>query len=465
MNLRIRKLVERLSNLGTLPGDSEKEKLHKRFLIYVALLMTGGGLMWGGICLFHGLFIPSTVPFGYVVLTAVNLTVFSLAKSFGVARVIQLAMSLVLPFLFQWSLGGFVPSGSVMLWAMTAVLGALTFQEVRVTLWWFLGYLALVVVTGILDSEVARFASGASTAPMTELFVVNVIGVSIIVFGLMIYFVRSNEIAYEKLALTNMALIESQGQLVQAEKMASLGSLTAGLAHEINTPVGVINSNADISRRCIETIVASLEKSSTLEELRSDGSFHRSLETLRTNNKVLRDGSFRITHLLGSLKNFTRLDEASLQEANLHEGIDSALDLLGHYIENRIEVVRDYGDIPGVRCYPGEMNQVFMHILTNAIEAIPDSGKITIRSFGRGKKVHVQFEDSGVGIPPEQVERVFDPAFTKKGSKIRARLGLFTSYQIVDKHGGRITVESEVGKGTTVTVTLPRSDSGAHPSS
>ena len=448
-------LFNRLANIGTQPSDTDKEKLHKRFLVYVALLMTGGGLLWASLCLYHGLYLPASIPLGYIAITAANLWYFSVSKRLGVVRFFQLLISLVLPFIFQWSLGGFAPSGAVMLWAMTAILGALTFQEVRITLRWFVGYLALTAASGVLDSVASGNATLASSATGTALIVVNIIGVSTIVFGLMIYFVRSNELAYEELERMNTALVESQAQVVQAEKMASIGSLTAGIAHEMNTPIGVINSNTDVSGRCIANIVKMLQNCKTIDELANDKQFQSSLEVLQNSNRVTLDSSARIIQLVNSLKSFTRLDEAAFQKADVHEGIDSALTLIQHEFEDRIDIVKEYGNIPRVSCYPGELNQVFMNLLKNAVEAIEGAGKITIRSFATNGTVHVQMEDTGVGLAPEQIQRIFDPGIKRKGTRVRAGWGLFASYKIVEKHNGEIKIQSEPGRGTTVTVALP----------
>ncbi|MEE9268929.1 MAG: ATP-binding protein [Candidatus Krumholzibacteria bacterium] len=451
----LKKQVGRLAGIGTQSTDTEKDKLHKRFLVYMALMMSGGGLLWAAICGYHGLRLPAAIPLAYVALTVANLRYFSLSKRFEAVRFIQLSISLVLPFVFQWSLGGFVRSGSVMLWAMTAILGALTFQEVRITLHWFLAYVVLTVLSGFLGDDLAGSATQASSAVVSTLFVINIIGVSLIVFGLMIYFVRRNELAYEELELKNTALIDSQAQLVQAEKMASIGALTAGIAHEMNTPIGVINSNTDVSGRCIATIVKALKNSTSIDELENNSQFQQALKLLQSNNEFTLGSSARITKLVNSLKNFARLDEATLQKANLHEGIDSALDLISHDLRGRIEIVKEYGTIPRIICHAGELNQVFMTLLTNAVGAIEGPGTITIRSFTSGDNVHVQVEDTGVGIAPERMQRIFDPALNKKGSRVKADLGLFTSYGIVEKHKGEIKIESELGRGTCVTIILP----------
>ena len=229
--------MKQLAAIGNQPSDTEKQKLHHSFLIYIALLMSGGGILWGSICLYFGLLLPASIPFGYVLLTVVNLWYFSVSKQFRVARFIQILLSLLLPFFFQWSLGGFIPSGAVMLWAMTAMLGSLTFQETGLTLRWFLVYLLLTVVSGVIDSNVATYAPPISSATVTLLFIINICGVSVIVFGLMNFLVRGRELAHEELKLKNEALEVAQTQLIQTEKMAAIGNLTAGIAHEINTPM------------------------------------------------------------------------------------------------------------------------------------------------------------------------------------------------------------------------------------
>jgi signal transduction histidine kinase len=163
----------------------------------------------------------------------------------------------------------------------------------------------------------------------------------------------------------------------------------------------------------------------------------------------------RIIGIVSSLRNFARLDEAELKTADLHEGLESTLTLVHHELKNRIEVVREYGDIPPISCHPNQINQVFMNMLVNASQAIKGEGTITIRTFRQGDIVNVQFSDTGTGIPPENVSRIFDPGFTTKGVGVGTGLGLSICFKIVQDHGGSIDVESEVGKGSTFTIRLP----------
>ena len=250
-------------------------------------------------------------------------------------------------------------------------------------------------------------------------------------------------------------LKEAETQLIQQEKMAALGKLVAGVVHEMNTPLGAINSVADTVARCIVNIVDELESAESVDDLRASRKFSRAIDVLRQDSRITADAASRISRIVGSLKSFIRLDEASYQEVDIHEGLDSTITLLEHDFGARIEVVRDYGELPLVRCYPSELNQVFMNLLSNASQAIDGSGKITVRTNEQGGYVRVEFSDTGVGIPSEQLVTIFEPIISKKGSRVKAGMGLFTSYNIIQKHHGNIEVMSEVGAGTTFTVIIP----------
>jgi len=267
--------------------------------------------------------------------------------------------------------------------------------------------------------------------------------------------VRTEEISDKNAELerTLSQLQKAQSQLVMQEKMASLGNLVAGVAHEVNNPVGAVRSASDVIRRCVqkvEDILLSLPMDQErLQELT------RTLGLMKDNNAVALSGSERIATIVRSLRTFARLDEALFQEVDLHEGIDSTLTLLQHEIRDRIDIVRDYGNIPRVNCYPNELNQVFMNLLVNAIQAITGPGVITICTRTPENGVRISITDTGKGIEQENLSRLFDPGFTTKGVGVGTGLGLSISYQIVEKHRGAIHVESEPGQGSTFTVTLP----------
>jgi signal transduction histidine kinase len=262
------------------------------------------------------------------------------------------------------------------------------------------------------------------------------------------------EAAKKELEVALVELKETQAELIQSEKLASLGTLVAGVAHEVNTPVGVVVSAVDVLGRSVDRIYSSMEADDK-PGIREDREFRRSIASLKETTELLTAACTRITELMRSLKNFARLDEAGFQKADLHKGIDDALVLLRHQLSENIVVVKHYGEVPLVNCYPKQLNQVMMNVLANAAEAIPGRGTITIRSFARENTVYIEIEDDGVGIAPEQMTGLFEPNFRKSGSRVKARLGLFTCYNIMQKHRGQVDVKSELGRGTVVTIAIP----------
>ena len=247
----------------------------------------------------------------------------------------------------------------------------------------------------------------------------------------------------------------TQAQLVQSEKVAALGKLVAGVVHEMNTPLGTIRNAIDLHRRAINKMAALLEKNPELALLPLTRPLQAALTVLQNNHSAEQAAGARIDKILGSLKNFARLDEAPFQKADIHEGLESVLTLLEPELNARIEVVKHYGELPAVACFPGELNQVIMNLLLNAIQAIPEKGTITIETGFCSDQVQVSITDTGIGIPPEQMERLFDPVFTRRGARVKAGLGLFTSYHIMQHHRGILTAESEPGKGSTFRVAFP----------
>jgi PAS domain S-box-containing protein len=250
-------------------------------------------------------------------------------------------------------------------------------------------------------------------------------------------------------------LRNSQTQLVQQEKMAALGKLVAGIAHEMNTPIGTITSNADTLSRSLTRLRDLVRSEDCPEAIKQSSALTRVLSVLEDIARINQLACDRIITIVSSLRNFARLDEADFQMADLHEGLESTLTLVHHELKNRIQVVKEYGDIPSIRCHPNQINQIFMNMLVNGAQAIKNEGVITIRTFREDDIVNVQFSDTGVGIPPENLPRIFDPGFTTKGVGVGTGLGLSICFKIVQDHGGRIDVESEPGKGSTFTIRLP----------
>jgi two-component system NtrC family sensor kinase len=242
--------------------------------------------------------------------------------------------------------------------------------------------------------------------------------------------------------------------LVQSEKMASLGTLVAGIAHEINTPVGAISSMHDTLIRAVGKLKSILEIDFQ-EVYCQNQRLQSTFRIIEDANKVINSGTDRVTNIVRRLRSFARLDEAELKTVDIHEGLEDTLILVHHEIKHNIKVVRNYGNIPLIACYPGQLNQVFLNLLMNAKQAIKDSGEIEITTYQQDKKVHIAFRDNGVGIAGEHLNNIFDPGFTTKGVGVGTGLGLSICYKIMQAHHGEILVESEVGKGSTFTVVVP----------
>jgi PAS domain S-box-containing protein len=251
-------------------------------------------------------------------------------------------------------------------------------------------------------------------------------------------------------------LHDAQGQLVLREKMASIGDLVAGVAHEINNPAGAVKSATDISNRCLDRLVETIENSESVDAIKDDKHYQTAMRLLRENVEIALEGGKRITRIVRSLKTFARLDETELTPTDIHEGLDSTLTLLHHKLKNRIEVKKNYGSVSPIYCYPQELNQVFMNLLANAIDAIPNKGTVHISTSQNDSHLEVQISDDGEGILEEHVKRVFDPGFTTKGVGIGTGLGLSISHRIVQKHKGGLSVSSRPNEGTTFTIRLPR---------
>jgi signal transduction histidine kinase len=241
-------------------------------------------------------------------------------------------------------------------------------------------------------------------------------------------------------------LQETQNQLMQGEKMKSLGQLVAGVAHELNNPIGFVHANLQLLDEFIEKLV-------TAQERGEDATEHRIVITKLLSRS--REGTERVKKIVQDLRTFSRTDQADLQMAQLTDEIDRTLALMGPRFKGNIEVIREYQPLPDISCYPGQLNQVFLNLLMNACDVLEDGGTIRIRAASVGEVVRIEFEDSGPGIPADVKRRVFDPFFTTKEVGKGTGLGLSLSHGIIERHGGQITIQSEAGEGAIFRIELP----------
>ena len=248
-------------------------------------------------------------------------------------------------------------------------------------------------------------------------------------------------------------LHETQAQLIQSEKMAALGSLVAGLLHEVNNPLGAINGTSDVSARCVKRIRQWV--SEEYPEALDNRKFAQALEILERDRKVTKEATARISQIVQSLKGFVRLDGAAVESADLNRGLEQTLTLLEHEFRDRVTVVREFGNIPPVLTDMRELNQVFMTLLKNAGESISTQGTVTVRTMLEDDRVLLEITDTGEGMDKDTLDRLFELSFFRKGKRVKSGLGLPAANNIMKKAGGEIQVESERGKGTTFRVWLP----------
>jgi two-component system, NtrC family, sensor kinase len=271
-------------------------------------------------------------------------------------------------------------------------------------------------------------------------------------------------------------LKESEAQLIQSEKMSSLGQMVAGVAHEINTPLAYVkNSLGTVSER-LPQITAAIEQCEKLLALLGGGNADaaalnrqfaqtsallgqiRQQQVLAELGGLVKDGLYgtgEMAEIVGNLKDFSRLDRSKVTSFNVNDGLASSLGLARHILKS-VKVTRQFGEVPAITCAPSQINQVFLNLITNAAQALaPANGEITLATRAQAEGVVVEVADNGKGIPPEVLPKIFDPFFTTKEAGKGTGLGLSISYKIVEQHGGRIKVDSQVGKGTRFTVWLP----------
>jgi signal transduction histidine kinase len=253
---------------------------------------------------------------------------------------------------------------------------------------------------------------------------------------------------------TEQALNRAQAWLIQSERMAAVGQLTAGIAHEINTPIGVIRSSNDLLRRLVDKLDRAAGNGNG-GRTEISGEIRECLEILKKSTALSSEATARIAAIIENLKKFTRLDKAARQNIRIQECIDSALGLLKPYLGNGVEVVRNYGDVPMIRSHPSELNQVFMTLLENACQAIVEEGTITITTYSDGQNIYAKVADTGTGIPEDQISGLFDVGFSTMGSRVGMRIGLSNALRIIENHGGYIGVKSSVGHGTEFAIELP----------
>ena len=328
--------------------------------------------------------------------------------------------------------------------------------------------------------QAAEHVAAHIGSPISEDFIITRdghyagMGVVIDLLGAMQERVAQNAV---QLRQAYQQLQSSQAALVQSEKMASLGQMVAGVAHEINTPLGYVRNNVEMMQGVFGQLRELLSDHDQLAQMLTDNAADETaLSQLLfkvtaaahdlQDSKLLEDtealfgdtlfGVDTIKELVINLRNFSRLDSAKIAEVNLNDCLDQTLVIANNVLKSKVEVIKRYGEIPPVPCSPSQLNQVFLNIMTNAAQAVEhEQGKLLLQTDVSGPWVRVTIQDNGKGIAPENLKKIFDPFFTTKPVGQGTGLGLSISYQIVQAHGGTIQVNSAVGRGTRFVVSLP----------
>lgn len=274
--------------------------------------------------------------------------------------------------------------------------------------------------------------------------------------------------------VTNMKRIKEQlnaanNQALQSEKMASIGQLAAGMAHEINNPIGFVSSNLGTLERYIQQTFDLLDLYEQSEGFISDPEIRARIkaekekadinylkEDLRSLMAESKDGIARVKQIVQNLKDFSHVDAYdNWQLSDLHQGIETTLNIVNNVMKDKARVIKSYANLPLVECIPAQLNQVFMNLFMNAAHAIEKQGTVTVRTGQKDDRVWVEIGDTGTGIPPEHIKKIFDPFFTTKPIGKGTGLGLSVSYGIIQEHHGQFEVQSQIGKGTSFRIWLP----------
>ncbi len=336
-----------------------------------------------------------------------------------------------------------------------------------------------VVIDASTDlTEASKTVSERLQFPVTEDFIITQDG-KYLGMGAVMHLLRAMDERLARQAAELSAALDqlkaSQIRLVQSEKMASLGQMVAGVAHEINTPLGYVKNNMEMMEMFFESthqllqgcdsLVDSLLSPLLTEEelqakLRAVAELKEGLSSTNADDlaKLFVDTHFgidRISEIVLNLKNFSRLDRAMVADVDINECLESSLLLARNVLKNKVQVIRQYGQVPRIACMPSQLNQVFLNLLTNAAQAIEEKGRILVKSEADGEWLRITVQDTGKGIPAEALPKIFDPFFTTKAVGQGTGLGLSISYDIVKQHGGDIRVTSQPGKGARFTVQLP----------
>lgn len=453
MNKYLNYIVPLLSIANT-PNNTDAEKRQQSFLIYMGLLMSTGGLFWGSICLYHDIYIATMVPSAYILITILNFTYLYFTKDFKVSQNIQIIISLLLPFFFQFFLGGFIPSGGNILWSVIAVFGSFTLRDKRKSLLWLFLFISLMIFSGLVDPYAQPYDIGLPETYIVGFFVINFILVISIIFSLYYYFVSTEEKVRLELQESLIKLEKAQNTLIESAKMASLGSLVSGMAHEINTPLGV--GLTGISQ--IDHEVKKLESNYKDDRL-TEEALNEYITIMKKLVPTIRDRLDNAVTLVKSFKNISvdqHFDDQ--REFNLKPYVDSIIFSFQTQLNAKdVKVINNISESIVLDSYPGIFSQIFSNLILNSIKHGFKKGEDNIIhiSMELSDQFILNYQDNGIGIKPENEKKIFDPFFTTKRGQGGSGLGLHIIYNLITQQlKGTLTLMKVSPHGLGFTITL-----------
>ena len=517
-----------IEQLVSEPGESEEARRHKAHLVVASVLVLPAGLIWGSLYFAYGERLAAAIPWSYAVLTLLDVLLLVQLRRYRLFRWVQQLLLLALPFALHFALGGFVGSSLVIVWSFLTVLMAVLFADAGEARWWFAAFILEMIVAAWLAPRLA-ISNALPHGVVLLFFILNVGAVSSVAFVVLHSFIADRR----KLRELEVAYLGQEMMLRQSEKLATLGTLAAGIAHELNNPAAAarrasdqlrdtfarldelrlrlgeadLTSSARDALHALEleilqnasrpldadpltradaeaeledwleqhgvsdaweiapALVAQHVDASALEPLAAAtlgealGAALAWLACIHRANSLLReigDSSSRVSEIVASFKAYTHLGQSPLQSVDVHQGLDSTLVVLHDKLRSGIQVQREYSaDVPQLQAYGNELNQVWTNLLTNAIDAVGETGAIVVRTRREDGWAVVEVEDNGPGIPDAVKPRIFDPFFTTKPPGKGTGLGLSISHNIVtQKHRGELRVDSRPGR-TRMVVRLP----------
>jgi len=462
MNKYLNTIMPLLTIADTL-NNTDAEKRQHSFLIYMGLLMSTGGLLWGTICLYHDIYIAAIVPYTYILITILNFTYLNVTKNFKASQNIQIIISLLLPFFFQFFLGGFVASGGNVLWSVIGVFGSFTLRDKRKSLAWLFLFIAIMIFSGLVDPYAKPYDIGLPEAYIVGFFVINFILVITIVFSLYYYFVSTEEKVRLELQESLKKLEEAQNRIIESEKMASLGSLVSGIAHEINTPLGVGLAGISQIEHELKKLESNYEKDMLTEE---------ALKTYMTMmKKLVQTIHERLNNAVTLVKSFKRISVDQhfddQREFNLKQYVDSIIFSFQTQLNTKnVKVINHIDENIVLDSYPGIFSQIISNLILNSIKHGFDEDEdnsIDI-SIELTDQFIMNYQDNGKGISSENEKKIFDPFFTTKRGQGGSGLGLHIIYNLITQQlGGTLKLMKVSPHGVGFKITLdPSIIKGTH---